>query len=416
MRKTLLSSVESYRIMDSNSREPWSSILPLLAFAAVYLFFTLSDLQSSAQTGYMGADRTLAHLFLIALTGYLVIYTLLSARQIVHVELKQPLSGLIILAAWIFLDSLYHRVGLWTLLVQMNMSVLWVLVYVFFWNYSKKSHAHATHVSHFAAGMFIFYVCATFFYFVSTGTRLGRTPVLNVVYYAEALLPWIVLTANQGKRDIACFLAVIAVFVSLKRGAILALPLMYIFDILFRGRGAAESLPFTKKWGKLIVISILFIVAFLIFDWGTGGFLSERFSSEEMSTGSGRLDYWAGAIEAISQRGVLDFLVGGGAGSSVDLLGTGVHNEWLEMLFSYGVIGLVIYTAIIFGMVLRLRSMAARNPEYAPACAMMVTLYVVLSIFSTGYGGYSGMFLFGFWGYLEGLIHVKERGMNDCKC
>lgn len=395
----------------SNQRAFIKRLLPLLLFAAVYILFTLSDLQSSTQTGFRDANRSSAHFFLVALTGYLLVYVFFNAKTIARITLRQPLSGLIVLAGWIFLVSLHHQAGLWTLLVQMNMSVLWVLVYVFFWDYTRRGGANALRVSSFSTAMLVFYVCATLYYFVDVSVRLGRTPVLNVVYYAEAILPWVILTASPKRRDICFLLTVAAVFVSLKRTAILALPLMYALDIFFRGRGTKVKIPFTKKWGKLIVISVLFIVAFVVVDWGTNGFLSQRFSSEEMATGSGRTDYWARAISAISQRGLFELLVGGGAGSSVNLLGTGVHNEWLEMLFSYGVFGLAIYSSIIVGMMFRLKSVTAENPEYAPACAMMFALYLVLSMLSTGYGGYSGVFLFGFWGYLEGLVIAKKKGL-----
>lgn len=404
-----VSSMAGCRVTTFGIRVSRGGLLPLLAFVIIYLLFAISDLQSSAQTGYKDADRSSAHIFLAALTGYLLIYTFLGVRKVIRVELRQPLSGLIVLAAWILLVSLYRQAGLWTLLVQMNMSVLWVLAYFFFWDYSGGGKAYASRVDFFSLTMLVFYVCATLYYFVDVSIRLGRTPVLNVVYYAEAILPWVMLTAGPRRRDVCFLFVIIAVFVSLKRGAILALPLMYALDIFFKGKDTTRRAPFTRRWGKLIVVSILFVAAFFVADWGTGGFLSVRFSSEELVTGSGRMDYWTQAIGAISQRNAFDLLVGGGAGSSVDLLGTGVHNEWLEMLFSYGIIGLAIYISIIVGMILRLRFVVAESLEYAPACAMMIALYLVLSVLSTGYGGYTGVFLFGFWGYLESLVHARKR-------
>ena len=49
----------------------------------------------------------------------------------------------------------------------------------------------------------------------------------------------------------------------------------------------------------------------------------------------------------ILNRNFFEFLIGKGSGSSLSIIGSGVHNEILEMLFSYGVIGLIIYLWLV---------------------------------------------------------------------
>lgn len=50
-------------------------------------------------------------------------------------------------------------------------------------------------------------------------------------------------------------------------------------------------------------------------------------------------------------RPPLEFLCGGGSGSSIATLGTGAHNEWLEFVFNYGATGGLLYAVMIFSLV-----------------------------------------------------------------
>src|SRR5690606_23104681 len=101
------------------------------------------------------------------------------------------------------------------------------------------------------------------------------------------------------------------------------------------------------NWMQFIVRLIpISLIAFLIFKWVDslgGGYLSARFNQEELSSGSGRVDMWSTVINSLYERDDLSLLMGSGSGSSVMLLGTGVHNEWLEFLYSFGVVGVILY-------------------------------------------------------------------------
>lgn len=379
-----------------------------IAFLAVYLLFAVNDLQTSAQTGNSLADRSLAHICLSLLTGYLVVSVFFTLKDLSSMTLKQPLVGLIALAGWILLCSLINQTPMWSFLVQMNMSVLWVISYLFFWrrccSYSPESLIWFKRTVFFLMG---FFSVAIVYYFVTMSLSRGKLPVLNVVYYLEALLPWAALFLEPKQRDRMFLVSAVFVFLSMKRGAIIALVVMYVADVLCRNSKTLR--PFSlKKWKNFLIAAFAFFVVFLVFDQLSGGFLSTRFSSDELATGGGRTDLYAQAIDAIRDRDWLSLLVGSGPASSAELLGTGTHNEWLEMLFSYGVIGLILYTALVFGTLRVAWKSLRSDTAMGSACMMMIALYGTLSLVSTGYGGYTGLFLFGFWGCYEGF-----RRRND---
>lgn len=388
-------------IITVGKRKRWEISFAMLGFTLVYLFFTIMDLANSAQTGNKGADRTIVHIALICLTGYLMIYVLLHVRKI-------PRSGifavLLLLAVWVFVTSIMNGIPLWNLLVQINMSILWVLSYLFF-NFYAANADNMKRVQKFCKLLMLLYLGATIYYSISALQQYGHFVAMNVVYYSLAILPWLLAGSDKDKRSGLWLLATVTVVISLKRGAIIALPIMFVCEMIEKGTKTERNC----KIKKLLTMGIIFAGTFLIADYVTVGYISNRFSKEEMEGGSGRINYYILAIQAIGQRNLWQLLLGGGAGSSVSLLGTGVHNEWLEMLFSYGVIGLVLYIALIAYFIATTRRIYKTAPKYGPCCLMSLGLYLILSMVSTGYGGYSGIFLFGFWGYIERLEEGRPQ-------
>ncbi len=388
----------------------WRKAIPLVVLSVVFLAFSIADLQSSAQTGNRGADRSSAHVLLLALTGFLIAYVFLAAKRISSIRLVQPLSGLIILACWILITGSFNGASTWDLLVRMNMSLLWVFAYLFFWSLATNMDDSEVCLRRFAKLFFVFFTAATGYYFVYVSILLGRIPVLNVIYEVLALLPWLILLDANVKGGILYVVSGFFTLLSMKRGAIIALPVMYVADVLARSKADGGKRDIVKPIGILLLAIALFAALFVGFDTWTGGFLTERFSSEEMASGSGRSDQYVLAISAILERDWLHVLIGGGIGSSVSLIGTGIHNEWLEILFSYGVVGFVIYAAMVIGIVRRTVSLSKLGPRYASSCWMMISLLLVVSMVSTAYGGYVGFFIFGFWGCIEGLV---SKGATD---
>lgn len=395
---------------ESNTSKEWRKAIPLVVLGAVFLAFSIADLQSSAQTGNRGADRSSAHLLLVALTAFLAIYVCLAVKRILSIRLVQPLSGLIVLAGWILLTGLYNGAGTWDLLVRMNMSLLWVFAYLFFCSFASAREGADLALRRFAKFFFVFFALATGYYFVYVSVLLGRVPVLNVIYEMIALLPWIVLLDANLNRMVVYAVGGFFTLLSMKRGAIIALPVMYVADVLLRGKSSNGKSNIVKPIAFLLLAVAVFAALFAGFDSWTGGFLSARFSASEMASGSGRFDQYALALSAIRERNLLHILIGTGIGSSVELIGTGIHNEWLEILFSYGVIGLAIYASMIIGIVRRTISLSKNCPRYASACWMMTSFLLILSLVSTVYGGYVGFLIFGFWGCVEGLVSKRSEG------
>lgn len=376
----------------------------LWIFAGLYLFFVLTDLATSEQTGNKMANRSLVHYALITLIMYLVTYiTIMLGLFRKYVKKSGVLISLILLAGWILIENAFYLNFDYSTMIAFNMACLWILSYLFFYFQTRKN---ANLINLWAWFFFIVYVVATIYYFFYASRVLNRTPVLNVAYCVVALLPWIFVQGSSKMRNLALLLALVPVLLSMKRGAYIALPCMLLADIFIRS--ITEKNLFKRLFAFITIVLALFIGITIANNY-SDGLVSSRFEYEQLADGSGRREMYALALKDISGRNAQHLLIGTGAGSSVDLLGTGIHNEWLEFLFTYGIVGLILYSFLIWSMLRKVYLLFRHKSSLAPAAGMMFVLYLILSLISTGYGGYVGLLLFGFWGYIDGCLLNKEQ-------
>lgn len=375
----------------------------LFVFGVLYLFFVLADLASSHQTGNLQTDRTMAHLSLVTLVSYLSVYVASACILLrKRIKLTPILWALIALAGWIFAENMFYGEFSFRTLTVLNMSVLWILSYIFFYFQTRQN---AATVYGGAWVFFLIYLAATVYYFIHASFTLNRIPVLNIAYCVLAFLPFIFTQAGSFGRCMACLLALGPVLLSMKRGAYIALPVMLLAENWVRSLTQKDLF---KRLFIILALVALLVVGFYAADFYSGGFISSRFSYEQLADGSGRRDMYAVAWKDISQRSFGTLLVGTGTESSIELVGTGIHNEWLAFLFVNGLIGFLLYAVLIISMFVKLYQVLRVKSAYAPAVIMMCALYLLLSMISTGYGGYIGLLLFGFWGYLEGLQEQEQ--------
>lgn len=395
------------RLRIGNKRIDFS--FALLVFSIFYFVFSILDLAASVQTGHKGADRSIAHVAILLVTVFLFVYFIIN----ININKATNISLIYILAAMLFWTSavnIFNGVSTWNLLVQENMSLLWILSCFFFEKVRLQCNSNKP-IRTFAVIFFIFYICATVYYFFDMYIKFNRIPVLNVVYCVIALLPWVIVDTQNQKNDLFLFAVAIAVcLLSMKRGAIIAIILMILTYYFIQA--------FIKKnynnFIKLLFFTILLIIAFAVADKLSGGFLSQRFSEEEMSSGSGRMEQFTAVINALKESKAYNLLFGHGMQKSLDIFGTGIHNEWLGFFFNYGIIGLILYAMMVFSFFRQSIIISRNNKNLSVPCFMMSVFYFVLSMVSTGYGGYVGTLLFGFWGYINaenkiGLTKEQRR-------
>jgi len=376
--------------------------IALFVLFVIYMLFTISDLSTSRQSGFKDVDRSDVYRYLILMTSYLFVYAVFNIKKL---KLQQPLTSLVLMALWTILVNILNGVSVWVFLVRSNMAVLWCLSYIFFNRLRSKEGGGKSSIEICSYILLLFYVFATIYYFFDMMVRLKRIPVLNVVYYEMALLPW-VLIVNSGKNKKWIYLlSMIVVMFSMKRGAVIAMVLMLLADSYIN----AKKTHSYKTFFRIVATVFLFTMAIILTDNLSGGFLSQRFSGEELTEGSGRAEQYSIIWEYIKDGDLLELMFGRGTEKSSQILGLIVHNEWLYFIFCFGLVGLFIYASLIGSFITKSVSELKKNSDLASACCTMTVLYFVLSMLSTTYNGYFGFWLFGFWGYLNAELEIRQN-------
>ena len=163
---------------------------------------------------------------------------------------------------------------------------------------------------------------------------------------------------------------------------------------------AAVSLPFCLWYlrgsiRKLDIAILLFLgVAFII------PILTEALQNIQLrneidinrgSMGSGRTIFWAIVVSDFFGQGPIHLMFGNGTDSVATLLdrtyglAIGAHNGWLDILYTFGFLGLFLYARIFFLFLRRNKPISTTLPDYRNMYLILFLIFFVKSITSHGY-------------------------------
>jgi len=254
-------------------------------------------------------------------------------------------------------------------------------------------------------------------YFNSFGAKNYQG--INAAYYLLLLLPFILMMKNNILKLLGIATVTIALFMSTKRTGIIALAISliayYILNVFSKEN---------KRKSKLIsIIAILlagaaFTVLFIYISDQTGGYLLNRFTTIEQDEGSGRTDIWINTINLQLDSNALGWLIGHGYNSVANtFVGYSAHNDFLEVLYDYGIIGFSLYVAFYVQLIGIGKKMYRYNYRYLNSFAISCILLFVLSLFShlIIYPTYF-IYLSFFWGMtIADFENINSQKINQMK-
>ncbi len=401
-------------------------VLILLLFASL-LVYTIADFKTSHNiVGRIAADRSVVHFALLLILSilcayyiYTCIFIKIHALSISRFYRFKYYSNITIwlwsIAIWVMFVNIVRDSISWISLVHLGLCFLWILTYHFFKTYLLRFPESMHLIKYFILIMFIFYSFASFYALFSLSSLYYRITQVNVAYNVLVFLPWLALLQNQKLKLSTFTIVFFVVSSSMKRGAILVFPLMIITHLF---TSSLMHRKFLKNFFKTLLLFILFIITLYLANMLTDGFLMDRFSKEQISTGSGRAYLYEVSLETILNRSLFDFLIGTGSGSSIEHLGTGVHNEWLEFLYSFGLAGAVLYAAFILSLAHQLYHLIASSSFYAPSYAMALVFMFVVGMYGGIYFVHSTFYLISFYATVDALvcIDISNQSIVNANC
>lgn len=218
--------------------------------------------------------------------------------------------------------------------------------------------------------------------------------VNNMGYRFVPLIPLVYFLKKY--RMLYIFICFVFIILGLKRGAIVVgslFVLLYFYRSIFSHAVKGKSSNFSKISAILLLGAALFFVNYYM---QQNEVLFKRLNSTLEGDYSGREDYVVIANDYLLNK--IDFiklLVGGGANTSIRVIGNYAHNDWYEIAMNNGLLGLLLYVNfLIVGFKTWRRIRKNGNSESANSFEKYLLSFFMMSFFSmaiTGMGPIYGL-------------------------
>lgn len=208
--------------------------------------------------------------------------------------------------------------------------------------------------------------------------------VNNVAYYFVMLFPYIFLFRKKILSLLSLLVILIFIIQSAKRGALI---IAFIGTVVFAYHQLflQKSRHFIRNF-VLSAIALISVSLFLYSYFLNNDYLVARLNQIDEG-GSGRSTIYSNLLSSwYRSDNILNFIFGYGFRSSVKYSGTGnlAHNDWLEMLINFGLIGFLTYFLIFVSLIYSIFSNATKSQN--KVIILCITLiWLLASLFSMFY-------------------------------
>lgn len=342
-------------------------------------YSTMSMLSKEHDSLYVAEDPILLKLFVGLLFVSAAFYIVLNIRY-VHVNKFAHILLFLscYMAIWRVID-LPPTVGVLSYFYQPMHDLLIILIFIFAYILSSKSKEI---LDFFATGMIVAMLITAFFYYKNwTFANEVDEAHLGTSYYVLFLLPTLLLTPYKWLRYMGLFITGLVLFSSFKRGGVIAFVLA-IVAYLFVKEVLVER-KFTRLLVFLIALIALFIILIFV-DNAMGNIISERILNIREDGGSGRDQVWPTTWNMIKASDVQQLLFGHGylAVLRDSPLNLSAHNDFLEVLYNYGIVAFVPYVLLHIRLIQQVFASIRAKHGYAPILAFTYTIFLTLSMIS----------------------------------
>lgn len=240
----------------------------------------------------------------------------------------------------------------------------------------------------------------------------------NGIFFNALLLPFAFLLNKKKLKYFFLIIGLIVVLISFKRSALIFTVLILIMALYYDFIGSKKTNLVKGLFLSAIVIASGFI-AFGFVDSKTNGFITERFKLIENDKGSGRDEIYKNVWKLYENRSFEYKLIGSGPNTVVrdnffksstgEIENLSAHNDFLEILYDFGIIGLLFYLNFIARILQRLFYIKGIDDNLFQANFAAFIIFFVMSMVShlVIYPNYF-IYLVIIWAISEGLIKRNE--------
>lgn len=225
----------------------------------------------------------------------------------------------------------------------------------------------------------------------------------NSIYYVMSSAIFIFILRNNFMKIVFLVLPCLAMLLVGKSTCLLAMAAsvyFYFHKVLFKSHN--------RVW---IIAGILAAGGFVAYLGNNFFNISDTiagFSEDVDSGGNGRLEIWTAVLQKFASSDFFHMLFGNGPQAVSKAVHLGGHNDFVEIIFDFGFIGIIIYLSFWLSLLLRIQDFAA-GTETRLAYIVSLIVYAAASMFSNFINTQIQMLFFVmFWG-----IVYNQRTENN---
>jgi O-antigen ligase len=240
--------------------------------------------------------------------------------------------------------------------------------------------------------------------------RDSENVVNNIAYTFVMLIPYVFLI--KTKRIWTVLLMLLLMFFIIqgaKRGAIFAGAFGLLVFVYYQLRTVSKK---NRIKGYLLSILGIILVSYFAYDFYLQNeFLIERMRQLEEGNTSGRNVIYSNVFNSwYNSDSLLNIIFGFGFAASIHLSGMGrfAHNDWLELLSNFGIVGVTIYLLFFYGLLKNLVN-PKWNVDKKLVILVVVIIWLIVTLISMGYTSESNYLLTIMIAY---LIGSRSKSLN----
>lgn len=376
----------------------------LLCIAITYIL--TGNMLSVFSTGFPFRDYLR---LILAAWGIITLFRMIDVRRIAIKNILTPLLFL----TFLIIPTTVLFYGLktdftWTVL-QVGDALAWIGVFSIAYRVGLQYPGMIKKAAPVLACSIIIY--AALFTQVKLFSAGRGIPLISTAYYTLFFLPFALLSEKKVIKWGGTVLVLYTLLLSMKRTGFIAFVVGIVIYILVEYRSAPKG---SKKRAFVLLGGLLAFTAmyFFIMENTRGTFsVIDRLLSTGQTSNEGRKDVWHVVISMIRHSDIIALLFGHGFDTVIENspLALSAHCDFLEVIYDYGVSGLLLYLTFYkrlwngFIKMYRQGSELASPMSFTFVTAFVVSLFSHLIIFPTYFLGFCL-----FWGLAMGSVDSEE--------
>lgn len=376
----------------------------LLCIAITYIL--TGNMLSVFSTGFPFRDYLR---LILAAWGIITLFRMIDVRRIAIKNILTPLLFL----TFLIIPTTVLFYGLktdftWTVL-QVGDALAWIGVFSIAYRVGLQYPGMIKKAASVLACSIIIY--AALFTRVKLFSAGRGIPLISTAYYTLFFLPFALLSEKKIIKWGGTVLVLYTLLLCMKRTGFIAFVAGIVIYILVEYRSAPKG---SKKRAFVLLGGLLALTAmyFFIMENTRGTFsVIDRLLSTGQTSNEGRKDVWPVVISMIRYSDIIALIFGHGFDTVIENspLALSAHCDFLEVIYDYGVSGLLLYLTFYkrlwngFIKMYRQGSELAAPMSFTFVTAFVVSLFSHLIIFPTYFLGFCL-----FWGLAMGSVDSEE--------